>query len=369
MLGGIDSRPKLLRGKRPEGRWQSPGRVNLIGEFTDYNMGLVLPFAISRRLHVLAALLDDPELVVSSDQTNDVVVRNLNELSSSDSFSWASYVTGVVWAFQQYGVDVPGIEFAIHSEMPSGAGLSSSAAIEAAVAVAINDITASHLDASQLARLCHKAETEYVGVPCGIMDQFAVLNARSESAMLIDCLDFSIQQVPFSPHHLIVVDTRVRHTNRDGGYALKRSQCMQAASRLGIASLRDASLSMVEESLDGDLAKVAFHVVTENGRVIETVGRLSRGEPIGDLLLASHRSLQHYFGASCPELDCVVDTAMSSGAEGARMFGAGNGGCALVLAEDWQHIVFDVEREFQSRGFRSPQSFVVRPCDGAGRMQ
>ncbi len=369
MMGGISSRPQLLRGKKPEGRWQSPGRVNLIGEFTDYNMGFVLPFAISSRLHVLAARLDNPEVVVSSGQASDVVVRNLDELTPADSFSWASYVMGVVWAFQESGVDVPGLEFAIHSEIPSGAGLSSSAAIEAAVAVAINDITESRFDASQLAQLCHQAETEYVKVPVGMMDQLAVLNARSDGAMLIDCLDQSIRQVPFSPDHLVVVDTRVRHANRDGSYASKRSLCVQAALRLGVDSLREANLLMVESSLDGELAKVARHVVTENQRVIDTVSRLSRGESIGDLLVASHRSLQHDFGVSCPELDCAVDTAMSSGADGARMFGAGNGGCALFLADDWRHVVSDVEGEFERRGFRPPNCFEVRPCDGAGRVQ
>ncbi len=368
-MDGGSSGSTLRKGKRPLGRWQSPGRVNLIGEFTDFNMGLVLPFAISRRLHVLAALLDDPEVVVSSAQTSDVVVRNLDELTPADANSWASYVTGVVWVFRELGIDVPGLEFAIHSDIPSGAGLSSSAAIEAAVAVAINDITESHLNASQLARLCHKAETEYVGVPVGMMDQLAVLNAHTDSAMFIDCLDQSILQVPLTPRHFVVVDTMVRHENRDGNYATKRSQCFRAAARLGVGSLREATVSMVESSLDGDLANVARHVVTENERVTETVGRLSRGDSIGDLLLASHRSLQHCFGVSCPELDCVVDTAMSSGAEGARMFGAGNGGCAIVLAEDWRPIVSEVEREFQSRGFRPPQSLVVRPCDGAGRVE
>lgn len=368
-MGGTSSRPRLLRGRAPVGQWQSPGRVNLIGEFTDFNMGLVLPFAISRRLHVLVALLDEPELVVSSSQASDVVVRNLHELQPTDTFSWASYVTGVVWAFREFGVDVPGLEFSIHSEIPSGAGLSSSAAMEAAAAVAINDITKSDLDSSQLARLCHRAENDYVGVPVGMMDQVAVLNAQSGSAMLIDCLDQSIRQVPFSTHDVVVVDTRVRHANRDGSYALKRSQCAHAATRLGIESLREANLSMVESSLDGDLAKVARHVVTENERVAETVRRLSKGEPIGDLLLASHRSLQHSFGVSCPELDCVVDTAMASGAEGARMFGAGNGGCALVLAQDWRHVVSNVEKEFERRGFRPPECFVVHPCDGAGRVR
>lgn len=367
-MGALGSRSTLLRGKPPIGRWQSPGRVNLIGEFTDYNMGLALPFAISRRIQVLVAVLEDPEVVISSKQMSDVDVRSQHHLSPTDAISWASYAAGVVWAFRESGVDVPGLELVFDSDLPSGAGLSSSAAMEAAVAVAINDITKSDFDASQLARLCHQAETEFVGVPVGMMDPLAVLHARSDNAMLIDCLDQSIRHVPFSPHHLVVVDTRVRHANRDGSYALRRSQCLQAAARLGIDSLRDASLSMVESSLDGDLADVARHVVTENERVAESVRRLSNGESIGDLLLASHRSLQHSFGVSCPELDCVVDSAMSSGADGARMFGAGNGGCALVLAEDWRHIVRNVEREFKRRGFRAPQCIVERPCGGAGRV-
>jgi galactokinase len=331
-------------------------------------MGFVLPFAISRRLHVNVALLDEAEVVVSSTLARDVVVRDLDGLAPSEPFSWASYVLGTVWAFQEYGVEIPGFEFSLHSEIPAGAGLSSSAAVEAAVAVAINDITGAGLDRLQLARLCHKAETEYVGVPVGIMDQLAVLNAQPNNAMLIDCFDQSMQQVPFSPNQLLVVDTMVRHANRDGSYALKRAQCAQAAARLGVTSLREADLSMVE-NLDGELAKVARHVVTENARVTETVSRLSNGQPIGDLLLASHRSLQHSFGVSCPELDCVVDTAMSNGAEGARMFGAGNGGCALVLADDWQTIASKIEDEYRSRGYRPPQSFVVGPSGGAGRIQ
>ncbi len=271
--------------------------------------------------------------------------------------------------FENMGKDVPGLEFALHSEIPLGVGLSSSAAVEAAVAVAINDITEANLDALQLAVLCHKAETEYVGVPVGMMDQLAVLNAQSERAMFIDCLDQSIRQVPFSPNQLVVVDTRVRHANRDGSYALKRSLCAQAAAQLGVESLREASVSSVERNLDGVIAKVARHVVTENERVSETVDRLSCGKSIGDLLLASHRSLQYCFGVSCPELDCVVDTAMSNGAEGARMFGAGNGGCALFLAGDWQQIVAKVESEFKGRGFRPPRAFVVHPCGGAGRVR
>ncbi len=363
------SRARLVRGKESSGLWQSPGRVNLIGEFTDYNMGFVLPFAISRRLHVNVALLDEAEVVVSSTQASGVVVSELDALEPSDAFSWASYVLGTVWAFREFGVEIPGLEFSLHSEIPSGAGLSSSAAIEAAVAVAINDITGAGFDRLQLARLCHKAETEYVGVPVGIMDQLAVLNAEPHNVMLIDCLDQSIQQVPLSLDQLLVVDTMVRHANRDGSYALKRAQCAQAAARLGVNSLREADLSMVESKLDGDLAEVARHVVTENDRVIATVTRLTIGQPIGDLLLASHRSLQHKFGVSCPELDCVVDTAMSNGAEGARMFGAGLGGCALVVADDCQMIAAKIEAEYQIRGYRPVQSFVVSPSGGAGRVQ
>jgi galactokinase len=200
------------------------------------------------------------------------------------------------------------------------------------------------------------------------MDQLAVLNAEPHNAMLIDCLDQSIQQVPFSPNQLLVVDTMVRHANRDGSYALKRSQCAQATSRLGVNSLREADLSSVERTLEGELERVARHVVSENERVIETVRRLSVGQSIGDLLLASHRSLQHSFGVSCPELDCVVDTAMTYGAEGARMFGAGNGGCALVVVDDWQRVASMIEAEYGRRGYRPPQCFVVSPGAGAGRL-
>ena len=365
----VSPRAKLHRGRPAAGIWQSPGRVNLIGEFTDFNMGFVLPFAISRRLHVVVAVLDEPEVVVSSAQTSDVVVGYVSQLDPSDAFSWGSYVLGTVWAFRESGVELPGLEFSIDSDIPLGAGLSSSAAIEAAVALAINDITGAAMNREQLARLCHKAETEYVGVPVGMMDQFAVLNAQPNNAMLIDCREQSIQQVRFPIDQVLVVDTKVHHKNRDGSYALKRSQCAQATSRLGVHSLREADITMVERSLEGDLAKVARHVVTENERVVETVRRLSKGQSVGDLLLASHRSLQHDFGVSCPELDCVVDTAMSHGADGARMFGAGNGGCALVVSDDWEMIATSIDVEYRRRGFRPPQCFVVSPGGGAGRVQ
>jgi galactokinase len=343
--------------------------VNLIGEFTDFNMGLVLPFAIERRVVVSVSLRSDSEVVVSSTRKRKEVSRKIREMRPSDSFTWASYVFGTVWAFRELGVDLPGLELSLDSDVPSGAGLSSSAAIEAAVATAINDIAAVHLDSLQLARLCHKAETEYVGVPVGMMDQLAVLNARPMNAMLIDCRDLSIRQIPFSPSNLLVVDTRVRHSNRRGGYALKRSQCAQAAAVLGVDSLRDADLTMVEQRLEGDLARVARHVVTENQRVSETVNRLSTGQPIGDVLLESHRSLQHSFGVSCQELDCVVDTAMSNGAEGARMFGAGNGGCAIVLTDDETRVMSRITTEFRMRGYRTPRGIVVSPGGCAGRVQ
>jgi galactokinase len=341
--------------------------VNLIGEFTDFNLGLVLPFAIARRVDVEVALLGHSEVVVSSSLARNAVARNINDLIPSDAMTWASYVLGIVWVFREHGVEVPGLEFSLHSDLPWGAGLSSSAAIEVAVGVAINDITAANLDHLQLARLCRKAETEYVGEPVGAMEPLAVLNAKSKNAMLIDCLTQSIEQISFSPSNLLVVNTRVRHANRDGNYALKRSRCAQAAAVLGVNSLRDADLSMVENSLDGDLATVARHVVTENDRVTVTVKRLSCGQTIGDLLLESHRSLQS-FGVSCPELDCIVDTAMPNGADGARMFGGGNEGCVIGLVEDEKETVSKIEAAFRKRGYRAHQSFVVSPCDGAGRV-
>lgn len=360
------SRSAPQNGRSVIGYWQSPGRVNLIGEYTDYNLGFVLPFAIDRRAFVGVARLDEPKVIISSKSKTTVVTRNYSSLRRNETVTWASYILGVLWAFQQRGITLPGLEIALDSEIPSGAGLSSSAAIEAAVAVAVNDIVATKFGRPDLAKLCHVAETEYVGVPVGIMDQMAVVNAKNGHAMLIDCRDESVAQVPLDTHQIFVVDTCVRHSNSDGQYAHKRAQCALAASQLGVNSLREANVEMVDEVLEGDLRKVAHHIVTENDRVLETVSRLSKGEPFGDLLLSSHHSLRKDFGVSTPQLDCVVDVAMTNGADGARMFGAGLGGCAFFIAEDPVRIASLIEARFRRLGYSPPRSFGVIPTDGAG---
>lgn len=360
------SRPVLQSGRPAIGYWQSPGRVNLIGEYTDYNLGFVLPFAIDRRVFVAVAKSNEPGVTIRSERKNSVVSRKYSSLRRNEPVTWASYVLGVIWAFHQSGISLPGLEVSLDSDIPPGAGLSSSAAIEAAVAVAINDITSTGLSRLHLAKLCHVAETEYVGIPVGIMDQMAVVNGRSRHAMLIDCRDESVVQVPLNVEQIMVIDTRVRHSNKDGRYAQKRERCAWAVSQLGVSSLREANLTMVDDALEGESRRIARHVVTENDRVLETVNRLSNGESIGDLLVSSHRSLQYDFDVSCQELDCIVDVAMANGADGARMFGAGLGGCAIMIADDPPRIVTLVEKEFYRHGYRPPRSFGVIASDGAG---
>lgn len=360
--------PKMPNGESPIGYWQSPGRVNLIGEFTDYNLGFVLPFAIDRRVYVGVQIIDEPLVRVTSREENESISISYSDLQSGVDNSWASYVFGTIWAFRSHGIKVPGLELSLHSSIPIGAGLSSSAAIEAAVATALNDITESDLGLAQLAKLCHSAESDYVGAPVGIMDQMAVLNGQSQKAMFMDCRENSVQYVPFNANELLIVDTRLRHSNNDGNYARNRQLCERAADQLGITSLRDANLSMVEETLRGDLRRVARHVVTENLRVIESVDRLSNARSIGDLLVDSHRSLQKDFMVTCPELDCIVEVAITYGAEGARMFGAGLGGCALVLGGDHERIASHITAEFQYRGYQPPHAFAVTSTFGAGAL-
>ena len=356
----------LPSGRPALGLWQSPGRVNLIGEFTDYNDGHVLPFAIDRRIVAAVGVRKDRTLVVASRQQQDVVIWPRDEFDKPPRLNWASYVMGVIWAFRQQGVDVPGLEIALDSDVPLGAGLSSSAALTAVTAVAINDITSADLSPTQLAGICLTAENDYVGVPTGMMDQFAVIHGRAGHAMLIDCELQTIDYIPLDLGSLLVVNTQIRRSNADGNYAKKRRQCALAAEALGVSSLRHANIKMVEEGLRGEMRRIARHVVTEEGRVLDAAGRLIDGRPIGDLLVASHRSLHEDFVVTIPELDCVVDTAMNFGAAGARMMGAGMGGCAIVVCDDPLEMSNHIELEFRQRGFKPPECFTVTPSPGAG---
>ena len=326
-----------VHGRDPEGVFSAPGRVNLIGEHTDHNEGHVLPFAIDRRTWVAAGRRDDGLVTVRSDDPGTepvtLVVGNLRSATG-----WAAYPLGTLWALQQQGVpDDEGWDLVVHGQVPLGAGLSSSAALESAVALAVDELTGAGLDRFALAAVGRRAENDVVGAPVGIMDQAASLLCREGSALLLDCRSMATEDVALGFEEaglvVLVVDSRVRHDLADGGYADRRASCVAAASALGVPALRDASLGDVEALPDETLRRRARHVVTEEARVHEVVRLVRSGRPVeaGPVLAASHASLRDDFAVSVPEVDVLVDAAVGAGAVGARIVGGGFGGSVLAL--------------------------------------
>jgi galactokinase len=351
--------------------------VNLIGEHTDYNGGLVLPFALAERTEAAISVRDDGVLrACSAQEPGEVVEINVAELHPGRPAGWGSYVAGVLWALDS-GV---GFDIAVTSEVPVGSGLSSSAALTCAIALGMNDLLEMGFDRPELARRTRRAENEYVGAPTGSMDQMASLLCTAGHALLYDTAADSTRQIPFDPDAaglaILVVDTRVRHAHAGGEYVARRADCELAARRLELGSLREIEYPGLEEALDRiDDERVrqrVRHVVTENHRVIEMTGALGKGDwrRVGDLLVAAHRSIRDDFEASCPELDLAVDTLVGAGALGARMTGGGFGGAALgILPGDLVEVARgELESTFASSGFTKPNTFTVAPSDGARRI-
>jgi galactokinase len=375
-----------LTASTPVGVWSSAGRVNLIGEHTDYNDGFVLPLAIPHRTYAAVARRDDRVIRVVSTFADEPVEVALDDLSDlfperrGEVASWARYPLGVAWALQEAapGASPTGFDIGISSDVPVGAGLSSSAAIEGAVAVALNDLWALGLDRPALARAGRRAENEAVGAPTGIMDQMASILGRADAAILLDCrsLDVEIVDLGFAAAglELLVIDTRVEHSHATGGYGERRRSCEAGADALGVASLRDLSvddLPRAEAHLDDVTFRRVRHVVTENQRVLDTVATLRESGPraIGDLLLASHASMRDDFEISVPELDTAVETAVAAGAVGARMTGGGFGGAAIALVakEKVTEVTDAVAAAFARNGYTEPVIFPVTAADGARR--
>ncbi|HMC80379.1 MAG TPA: galactokinase [Acidimicrobiia bacterium] len=379
-------------GRRPDGVWRAPGRVNLIGEHTDYNDGFVLPVAIDRSLMVAAARRDDDGLRCWStrDRAGDrpPPVRGPAEIGPGRSTGWAAYAEGVAWALRARGVAVPGADIVVHGDLPVGAGLSSSAALEAAVGLALTDLAEppaggapAPLDRVELARVGQRAENEVVGMPCGIMDQMAVLLGRAAHALFLDTRTQEAELVPFDPATLgmtlLVIDTRVKHALAGSPYAERRQACERAAAALGVPALRDATLADLEAAAaDGRLDEVTFgrarHVVTENGRVLEVVAALRAGDlgPVGPAMAGSHRSLRDDYEVSCAELDVAVESAVAAGAVAARMTGGGFGGSALALVPVAAAgaVGRAVAEAFAAAGFGPPAVFAVSIAAGAERV-
>ncbi|MGX5681941.1 galactokinase [Schumannella luteola] len=368
-------------GRSSEGVWSAPGRVNLIGEHTDYNLGFVLPFAINRRTIVALGLRDDGVLRVASEFADEVAEIAIADLAPERLHGWSAYPLGVAWALGQFGADlagVPGADLYIASTVPVGAGLSSSAAIESAVAVALNDVWQLGFDRQTLAKVGQLAENKAVGAPTGIMDQSASLLGREDHAVFLDCrsLDSSLVPLGFAEAglELLIIDTGVSHSHATGGYAARRASCEEGARILEVDSLRDLTvddLPRARNLLDDETFRRVRHVVTENQRVLDTVIALRESGPlaIGELLDASHISMRDDFEISVPELDLAVETAQANGAIGARMTGGGFGGAAIALVPSAgiSRIQVAVDGAFAEHGFGQPTMFTVTAAGGAAR--
>jgi galactokinase len=367
-------------GREPELGWRSPGRVNLIGEHTDYNDGFVLPLALEREVRVLAAPRGDGLLRLASAQTPGPPVEVVLEgLAPGAVEGWAAYVAGTAWALQGHGVDLVGADVLVDGDVPRGAGLSSSAALECASAGALLALAGAELPLVEVALLAQRAENDFVGMPCGVMDQFASTHGRAGALLLLDTRSLEARTIPFDLAaeglRLVVIDTRAPHRLVDGEYAARRASCEQAAVLLGVPALRDVDdLGSAMSRLDDDvLQRRVRHVVTENARVLDVVALLESGDvrAIGPLLTASHESLRDDYEVSCPELDVAVEAALSAGAHGARMTGGGFGGSAIALVEasGVDALRRDVAAAFASAGFTEPAFLEAVPADGYRRLQ
>ncbi|MFD3664350.1 galactokinase [Streptomyces sp. NPDC058659] len=372
---------EALYGAAPDGVWAAPGRVNLIGEYTDFNDGFVLPLALPHTAVAAVSRRDDGILRLhSADIDGGIVQLAVEDLEPLSGGGWAAYPAGVVWALREAGHPVTGADVHLASTVPTGAGLSSSAALEVVTALALNDLFGLGLSRPELARLAQRAENAFVGVPCGVMDQMASACAEEGHALHLDTRDLSYRQVPFDLAReglrLLVVDTRVKHALGDGAYAERRAGCEAGARALGVRALRDVRAAHLPESLallsDETVLRYVRHVVTDNARVERVIAYLDAGDPraVGPVLTEGHASLRDDLRVSCPELDLVVVAANAAGALGARMTGGGFGGSAVVLVESdrAEAVSAAVEKAFAEAGYAAPGIFPAVPAEGARRL-
>ena len=362
----------------------APGRVNLIGEHTDYNEGFVLPMAIEKSVVIAGRKSPSQQprrIRVTSQALNATIDISLDERIGRGEPSWANYPRGIVAGFLERNIDLPSIDAVMVSDVPLGGGLSSSAAVEVATATLLEVASENRLDSYDKARLCRKAEHAFAGVPCGIMDQLISVLGDSTGALLIDCKDEQARVIPIagSSVSILVVNSNVRHDLASGEYSLRRNQCQEAARKLGLRSLRDATLELLTahaRNLDEVEFRRARHVISENNRTVRAAQALSDGqmELFGQLMYQSHESLRTDYEVSCRELDVLVQLAQALGNEkgvlGARMTGGGFGGCAIALVRN--HCVEEVQAsivaDYQAVTGLAATAFVSRPAKGAHRV-
>ncbi|MER6099471.1 galactokinase [Streptomyces sp. NPDC001728] len=372
---------EALYGAAPDGVWAAPGRVNLIGEYTDFNEGFVLPLALPHTTVAAVSRREDGVLRLhSADIDGGVVQLAVDALKPLSGTGWAAYPAGAVWALREAGHPVTGADVHLTSTVPTGAGLSSSAALEVVTALALNDLFELGLTRPEIARLAQRAENDFVGVPCGVMDQMVSACAEEGHALHLDTRDLSYRQVPFDLAHeglrLLVVDTRVKHALGDGAYAERRAGCEAGARALGVRTLRDVSAERLPETLgrlsDETMRRYVRHVVTDNARVERIIALLDAGatRAVGPVLTEGHASLRDDLRVSCPELDLAVEAANAAGALGARMTGGGFGGSAVVLVDTDRAdaVAAAVEKAFADAGHAPPGIFPAVPSEGARRI-
>lgn len=357
-------------------RYAAPGRINLIGEHTDYNLGFALPIALPQRTVVTFTPEDTDAITVRSDRA-DGAVRIPLTTAPGEVADWAGYVAGVVWALGQAGHPLRGGTMSITSTVEMGSGLSSSAALECAVLGAITSAAGVRIDPTEQARLAQRAENEYVGAPTGLLDQLAALYGQPATALLIDFRDVTVEPVVFDPDTagvaLLLIDSRARHRHAGGEYAARRASCERAAADLGVSSLRDvqergtAVLSAVNDAVD---LRRSRHVLTENRRVLDFVAALRDSDftAAGLLMTASHASMRDDFEITTAQLDLIADTAIAAGALGARMTGGGFGGSviALVPSGRTETVAVAVRRGLCEAGLDEPTISRTRAAGGAG---
>ncbi len=352
----------------------APGRVNLIGEHTDYNDGYVLPMAIDLGVAIAARPRDDQRVRLWSSQLDlEPVEIDLAQPIQPAEPAWSNYVRGVLAGLQAAGLTLPGFDAVIYANLPAGGGLSSSAALEVGTALLGELLAGQQLDPVQRALLCQRAEHAFAGTPCGIMDQFAVSFGQPGQFLLLDCQSQTYQLVPMPTGEvsLLVINSMVKHALSEGEYQKRREDCFQAARILGVPSLRSVTTAQVEASqscLPDQLYRRARHVTTENERTLAAVEALRHGAwaDLGQLMYASHASLRDDYEVSCAELDHLVEIARSHGVEGCRMTGGGFGGCciALVRTDGAAAITTAIQADYLARTGRSARAFITEPSAG-----
>ena len=368
---------RKLVGSDPEGIWFAPGRVNLIGEHTDYNDGFVLPFALEQRALIAAGHRDDGLIVMHAADLSETMEVSLSALAPGQG-GWAAYLAGVLWVLREAGHQVGAVTLALTSDVPLGAGLSSSAAIECAVMAAMCDLFSLNIAPMERAQLAQRAENVYVGAPTGLLDQAASTLCRTGHGLFLDCRTLETTDVPLPLHEqgfeILVLDTHSPHSHIDGEYGERRATCEQAAKILGVRALRDvtdldAALSRLP---DTQMRRRVRHVVSENERTRAALGLARKGllSELPRLLNESHISMREDYEITVPTVDLAVETALTHGAFGARMTGGGFGGCIIAWCSTGQadRIGSAVHEAFEKAGFQKPSWFTATPSGGAGRL-